>query len=134
MKKLKIFHSSYFIGKNNFEEEGTQNYLAFQPKIRYFKVIANTDYVPSWKSKGLSAETIKPPTTSNNSFTATLSYCGKKTGVKFTVSCLQQPKVSYTHGTIVNIYIVYELGASNPHRDGSTLKSSLFRAVRLTKH
>ena len=32
--------------------------------INYFKVIANTDYVSSWKSKGLSAKTIKPPTTS----------------------------------------------------------------------
>ena len=65
LKKLKTFDSSYFIGKSHFEEDGTQNYLVFQPINRYFKVIANTDYVSSWKSKGLSAETIKSPTTSS---------------------------------------------------------------------
>ena len=75
-------------------------------------MIANTDYVSSWKSKGLSAETIKPPSTSDNSLTPGVSYYGTKTRVKFTGSCLKQPKISYTHGTIVNIYIVYELGAS----------------------
>ena len=69
LKKLKAFDLSYFIGKSHFEEDGTQNYLVFQPINRYFKVIANTDYVSSWKSKGLSAETRKPPTTSNNSLT-----------------------------------------------------------------
>ena len=69
LNKLKTFGSSYFIDKSPFEEDGTQNYLVFQPLNKYFKVIANTDYVSSWKSKGLSAENIKPPTTSDNSLT-----------------------------------------------------------------
>ena len=69
LNKLKTFDSSYFIGKSHFEEDGTQNYLVFQPLNKYFKVIANTDYVSSWKSKGLSAENIKPPTTFDNSLT-----------------------------------------------------------------
>ena len=58
---------SYFIGKGYFDEGGTQNYLVFQPIIRYFKVntiIGVIDYVLSWKSKGLSVEAIEPPTTS----------------------------------------------------------------------
>ena len=42
-KKLKTFESSYFISKTHFEEDGTQNYLEFQPLNKYFKVIANTD-------------------------------------------------------------------------------------------
>ena len=134
MKKLKPFDSSYFIGKSHFEEDGTQNYLVFQPINRYFKVIANTDYVSSWKSKGLSAESIKPPTTSDNSLTPALSYYGTKTRVKFTGSCLKQPKISYTHGTIVNIYIVYELGASSSHSNDPTLENCLFGAVALTKN
>ena len=77
LKKLKTFDSSYFIGKNYFEEDGTQNYLIFPPIIRYFKVnkiINVTDSVLSWQSKGLSAEAIKPPTTSNNSLTPTITY------------------------------------------------------------
>ena len=35
-KKLKISDSSYFIGKNYFEEDGAQNYLVLQPISRYF--------------------------------------------------------------------------------------------------
>ena len=65
---------------------------------RYFKMIPNTDYISSWKSKGLSAESIKPPTTFDNSLTPALSYYGTKKRVKFTGSCLKQSKISYTHG------------------------------------
>ena len=57
------------------------DFLVFQPINRYFKVIANTDYVSSWKCKGLSLETIKPPTTSDNSLTPALSYYDTKTRV-----------------------------------------------------
>ena len=125
---------SYFRSKSHFDEDGTQNYLVFQPINKYFKVIASTDYVSSWKSKGLSAETIKPPSTSDNSLTPGVSYYGTKTRVKFTGSCLKQPKISYTHGTIVNIYIVYELGASSSSNNDPTLKDCLFGAVTLTKN
>ena len=51
-------------------------------------MITNTHYISSWKSKGLSAESIKLPTTSDNSLTPTLNYYGTKTRVKFTGSCL----------------------------------------------
>ena len=86
LKKLKIFDSSYFIGKSHFEEDGD---LIFQPIIRYFKVntITNTDYISSWKSKGLSAESIKPPATPDNSITPELNYYGTKTRVKFNGNC-----------------------------------------------
>ena len=133
LKKLKIFDSSYFIGKSHFKENETQNYLVFQPVKRYFKVIANTEYVSSWKYKGLSAETIKPPTTPDNSLTPAVSY-GTKTRVKFIASCLQQPKLLYTYGKVVNIYIFYEFGASSSHNNNTTLKNSLFGAVTLTKN
>ena len=53
---------------------------------------------------------------------------------KFTGSCLKQPNIWYTHGTIVNIYIVYELGASGSNDNDSTLKNCLFGAVTLTKN
>ena len=89
--------------------DGFQAYLIFQPVYKYFKTITNTNYISSWKSKGLSAESIKPPTTSDNSLTPALSYYGTKTRVKFTGSCLKQSKISYTHGKVANIYIVYVL-------------------------
>ena len=59
-------------------------------------MITNTDYVSSWKSKGLSPESIKPPRTSNNNLTPILNYYGTKTRVKFTGSYLKQPKISYS--------------------------------------
>ena len=134
LKKLKTFDSNYFIGKSHFEEDGTQNYLVFQPVNRYFKVIANTGYVSPWKSKGLSGEIIKPRATSDNSLTPVLNYYGIKTRVNVNGSCLQQPKLLYTRGTIVNIYIVYELNASSSHSDNPRLENCLFGAVTLTKN
>ena len=133
LKKLKTFDSSDFIGKSHFEEDGTQNYLVFRPLNKYFKVITNTDYVSLWKFKGLSAKSIKPPTTTGNSLTPILSYYGTKTTVKLTGSCLKQPKFSYTHGKVVNIYIVYELGASSSHNNDPT-QNCLFGPVTLTKN
>ena len=72
---LKKFWFKLFYWQESYiEEDGAQNYLVFQPITKYYKVITNTDYVSSWKSKGLSAESIKPPTTSDNSLTPALSY------------------------------------------------------------
>ena len=96
--------------------------------------ITNTDYVSSWKAKVLSAKSIKPPTTSDNSLTPELNYHGTKTQVKFNGSCLQQSKISYTHQKVVNVFIVYELGVSGSHNNDRTLKNCLFGAVTLTKY
>ena len=110
---------SCFKGKQYFDERsGKQNYSVFQPMYRYLKVITNT----SWKSKGLSDESFKPPTTSDNSLNPALNYYGTKTRVKFIRSCLKQLQISYTHGKVVNIYIVYELAASSSHTSDPTLK------------
>ena len=42
--------------------------------------------------------------------------------LKFNINCLNQPKMQYTHGTTVNIYIVYELGGSSSNDSDPTLK------------
>ena len=96
LNELKTFDSSYFICKSHFEEDGTQNYLVFQPIYRYFKVFCITqylEYVSEWKSKGLSNESFKAISTSDNSLNPTLSYYGTKIRVKFTGDCLKQPKL-----------------------------------------
>ena len=73
MNKLKTFHLSYFTGKDHLEEDGAQKYLVFQSIVRYFEVITTAvDYIASGQSTRLYAETIKPPTASNNSLTPTL--------------------------------------------------------------
>ena len=96
-------------------------------------IINVTDYVLSWKSKGLSNETIKPPTTSDNSLRPTISYYAAKIRVKFTGSCLNQDKVIFNHRKVVNIYIFYKLGASGSNNSDPTIKYCLFGAVTLTK-
>ena len=80
-------------------EDGSQAYIIFQPSYRYFKTITNTNYILSWKSRGLSAESIKPPTTCDNSLTPELSYIDYRIRVKFTGSCLKQLKITYIHKT-----------------------------------
>ena len=106
MGQLKTFDLSYFVGKSHFKEDGTQSYLVFQPLNKYFKLITNTSSILSWQSKGLSPENIDPRTTS---LSPSISYVGNKIRVKFTESCLKQSnKLTYTHGKVVNIYIVYE--------------------------
>ena len=100
---------------------------------KYFKlnsIVGVTDYVLSWQSKGLSNETIKPSTTSNNSLNPRLSYYGTKVRAQFTKSCLKQSNYIFTHKKIVNIYIA----ASSSHTSNPTIKNVLFGAVTLTKN
>ena len=134
LNKLKTFDSGYFIGKSHFEEDGTQNYLVFQPMYRYFKTDSSY-HISSWTSKGLSNESIKPPSAPNNFLTPSLNYLGTKIRVKFSGSCLKQDKITYTHGKIVNIYIVYEINKKdNTIISDPTLENCLFGAVTLTKN
>ena len=109
-KKIQISDSSYFRGKSHFVDNGTQNYLIFQPiYIHFGKEISSVDngeYIYSWKSKVLSNERINFITAYEYSITPELSYYGSKIRVKFNGGCLKQDKPPYTHGKIVNIYIV----------------------------
>ena len=135
IKKLQTFDSSYFRGKNYFDEDGMQNYLVFLPIFRYFRLIANTKYISSWKSKGLSDETITPYATSDNSLTPWVDYYDTKIRLQFNKCCLKQPnKFTYDIGCIVNVYIVYELGASSSNVNDPTIKICLFCAVTLTNN
>ena len=136
IKKLQTFDSSYFRGKNYFDEDDKQNYLVFIPIFRYFKVnsTANIDYISSWQSKGLSSESIKLHTASDNSVTPSLNYYGTKIRAKFTGNCLKQSKPSYTLGKVGNIYIVYELGPSSSSNSDPTIKKLFIWAVTLTKN
>ena len=101
---------------------------------RYFKKIGTTN-ISLWKTKGLSDEIIKLLISFDKSLAPGLSYIGNKTRVKFDRSCLKQDKITFTHKTPVNIYIVYEIGLWN-YVDSSdpTLGNSLFGAVKLVKY
>ena len=64
-----------------------------------------------------------------------IDHYGSKVRLKFNKSCLKQPsKITYDYGHRVNVYIVYELGASGSNENAPTLKNCLFGAVTLTKN
>ena len=91
-KKLETFALGYFIGKSHFDDDGAQNYLVFQPILKYFTLDSN--WITKWKSKGLSNESLQVVSTSDNTFTPSVNYYGDKVRLRFTESVLQQ-KNSY---------------------------------------
>ena len=60
---------------------------------------------------------------------------GVKPRVRFSGSCLKQDKVTYTHGKVVNIYIVNELNKNDKTSSNDpTLENCFFGGVSMTKH
>ena len=128
LKKLQKYDAAYFKGKSHFEEDGTQNYLVFQPMYRYFKKIAGVgsgSYIYFWKSKGLSNERLDSITVSNHKITPELSFYGTKTKVEFNGSCSMEE---------FTIYIVDEISKNYSISSYPTLENCLFGAVSLTKN
>ena len=87
---------------------------------RYFKTVNSVDSISEWKSKGLFNESIKTPSTSNNSLSPLLDYVNAK--------------ATHDPRAIVNIYIVYEISKNYNISSYPTLENCLFGAVSLTKH
>ena len=69
-----------------------------------------------------------------HSVTPNLSFYGTKPRVEFSGSCLKQDKVTFNHGKIVNMYIVYEISKNIDFSDYPTLQNCLFGAISLTKN
>ena len=135
LNKRKTFDSGYFMGKSHFEEDGVQTSLVFQPLKKYLNIITsgNKKCISSWQSKGLSDETIKPPVANNYKLNPKVSYYGARARLEFRGSCLKQDKSTFSHGKIVNIYIVYELDKLY-NKTHPTLVNCLFGAVSITKN
>ena len=74
---------------------------------KYFKIISNK--ISSWESKGLSNEKICFYPQLLNNQTPSPAYNNARIKILFSRDFLRQDKVTYNHGLIVNIYIVYRL-------------------------
>ena len=113
-------------GKNLVED----SYLFFEPEHRYFELSGiYMDDVLSWRSTGLSDEEIKP---TKDSFSPKLSFKGEKISLKFNSSILAQEKISYTHGSIVNTYLVYSLSNIAILTDSDSIAECLFGVASLS--
>ena len=77
----------YFIGKSHFDEDGAQNYLVFQPILKYFTL--NSNWITKWKSEGLSNESLEVVFTTSNTLAPSVNYYGYKVRLRFTGSVLQ---------------------------------------------
>ena len=90
--------------------------------------------VSSWISKGLYNKKISFVSKSNG--TVPKIVCDNaRIKVKFNENLLKQNKVTYTHGSIVNIYVVYRLTPKiNLGGVVPTLQNCLYGAVKLTKN
>ena len=69
----------------------------------------DTETIIACKSKGLSNETIKIPTTLSNSLAPKVKLIlWSKIIVEYKGSCFKQNKASLTHRNMVNLFIIYE--------------------------
>ena len=126
--------ASYLRSKNYSDsDDGTQNYLVFQPMYKYFKTSlkGSTIYVSSWESKGLSNEKISSITTPSYNQAPSLAYDNIRIKLNFFWDLLKQDKITYNNGPIVNIYTVYRLSPSIA--SNVTPENCLFGAVKITK-
>ena len=99
---------------------------------KYFKIVDNK--ITSWESKGFSNEKISFFPRLINNQPPSLAYDSARIKLKFNGDFLKQDKVTYNHGSLVNIYIVYRLGPFTNSTKSATLENCLFVAVKLTKN
>ena len=132
LKKLQKFDASYLRGRNYFVgNDGTQNYLVFQPMPKYFKMISNAKRISSWKSKRLFNEIIKPL---DSTYAPELIYSGETIYVKFDGNYSNQDKTKFNHRKIVNIYIAYEMTKNIPTNSSYLIiQNSLFCEIGFIK-
>ena len=123
-----------FLGRIYFtSSDGSQNTFVYQPTFDTleFKKDKGTDYVLSWKSKGVYNFKLKPLYTA---FLRSINLCGYRIGIKFDKDPLAVEQNNYL-SKIVNVYIVYNLDAwpRNP-TNNFKFKNCLFRATNIVKN
>ena len=63
-----------------------------------------------------------------------MKYIHTKIRVEFKGICFKQDEISFNHGKVVNIYIIYEINKEFNISSHPTLENCSFGASKLTKH
>ena len=108
-----------------------------QPISKYLKVTNgnNTNYIKSWKSRGLNDIKIESTKTNNYFLNQRMDhYITSKIRIKFDGGFLNRFPPTILHGNIVNIYIVYEITSDYKDINYPTLENCIFGSAKLTKN
>ena len=97
-------HSILSSGKY-FGENGTQNFLVFQPFCKCITYFRNVSKISSWTSKVMSEKRIKNPSTTGSSFAPTWVDKCLIPKLKSNGNCLRQNSMSFIHVNVLNLYI-----------------------------
>ena len=92
------------------------------------------DEVSLWKSKGLPDEKIFSTATSTDKSATKTIHDNARIKVGFNGDLLTQNQITYNHGSLVNIYIVFEITKTNTKISNIALENCLFGAVKLIKN
>ena len=127
-KDYKFFLGTIYLASN----DGSQNTFVYQPIIDTLEIKKDkgTDYVLSWKSKGLYTSKLKPLYTA---FLRSIKLYIYRIGIKFDEDPLTVEQSNYLT-KIATVYIVYDLDAwpRNP-TNNFKFRNCLFRATSIVK-
>ena len=129
-----INKSSIINGTKHFSLGIFQNYLVFMPALKYIKYFHATTGIYSWKSDGMSEESIENVTKSDSNFAPTFVDHHSLININFNGQYLIKNNICI-HRKVINLYISYILGLHlrNTKTD-FTLNNCLFGSVKLTKN
>ena len=90
--KLQTYDLNHFVGQSYFNNNGSQNYLIFQPIYKTITAFSGlTTTLSVWQSKGFSNEKCKLHYTANKSLSPKLVWINNSSlRLEFKLSCLKQ--------------------------------------------
>ena len=101
-REASFFRGNYYYNQNS--------YFHFESRSKSFNKSGGS--ISSWKPTGIhndSNNTDLFSVNNSNNVSPTLLNQDNRFGVTFSGNYMKQNKISYAHGTVVNIYIVYKL-------------------------
>ena len=136
IEKLQTYDSSIFIDQSYFFNDGSQDFLMFEPIFETFpRTSRTTEAILAWQSRGVLNEKIRSPTAANYYLSPKMKWHNSKLRVELKRSCLKQNKVTYTPSNRVNIFTDFELDRwSQDLSTDFTLKDCFFGAAKLNKN
>ena len=129
-----IDNFSILKGEKYFSSRIFQNYLVFILAIKCIKYFHGTTQIYSWKSNGMSEESIENITKSDSNFAPNFVDHHSLPDINFNGHCLIKNNISILK-KVVNIYISYTLGLQLRNFITTfTLSNCLCGSVKLTKN